>query len=128
MEERGLTVAEWWESHNAFGKIVIKGLFDKGSSTVEQIHEEWDSKYGDGVHGGTIVSIVKHILAFPSEVQRKSRCYDMSGNCNKLARQAVVHALTGEKRPKDKCGVHVIMAEIEKLYAKIRPELDKAEV
>lgn len=122
MEAMAIDTADgWWASLNGYNQVVLSYLFADGGRDVEKIHEAWDRKYGDGVHGGSVVSVIKHILAFPSEIQRKSVCYDLSGDCNKSTRQAVIHVLTGEKRPKAKCGVHAIMEAIEKLYVRIEP-------
>jgi hypothetical protein len=49
----------------------------------------------------------------------ESRRYDVwnfMGNANKSIRQQVMMAITGEKRPKAKCGVNELSAELEKRF------------
>ncbi len=36
-------------------------------------------------------------------------CYTLSGDSNKKQRQEVVYAITGQKLPLSKCGIHSIM-------------------
>jgi hypothetical protein len=47
---------------------------------------------------------------------RRFDVWNFSGNHNKDARQQLMLAITGEKRPKAKCGVTELSAELEKRF------------